>query len=247
MSKETDVAPAKMDVPELTIKSLKSIYQVLFVASVALNIVFSIFAYMNRIQLNRLEIDKRSMENALLAAEHLPSFSTFRLIFETNTLSKFLHSGEQPPFLNGNVTYRILENDVYDRLKTDLVVAQKGNRVASRITFLIVANTRNAPGESVTLNSMVGPKYRVGTIEGHSAVLVPLTYENAAKSIKAGADDLTEITFDVRSAENLVHHQSPISPAVNITWTPVLNDFGNVGRALVEQGDADRLNELLPK
>jgi hypothetical protein len=237
----------KMKEPTLTSPVLKNIYQVIFVLSVVINLIFSVVTYRDKSRLSELEIEKHTIENRLLLAEHLPSFSSFRLIYEINTLDKFLRSKDQPPFISGNKIYRILDNSVYQAAKIDLEAIKKGNRVSSRITFLTIANTHDATAHAVTANDQAGIQYRLGDLEGHSAVLVPLIYEKSAKSIKIGADELVKIVYQEAAGDKADAREMSIPAAGNVTWTPLLNDFVGVGRAEARQADDDRLYEQLPK
>jgi hypothetical protein len=249
MSEDKDSPGAAMKEPVLTIKPLKYLYQVLFILSAIANLVFAVINYQQKTRLSELEIEKRTAENRVLAAEHRPSFSIFRLIYEINTFDKFVRSGDQPPFLDGNRTYRILDNDVYREAKSDLDAIQKRNRVNSRLTFLAIANTHDVTAYAVTAASAEGTKYRLGDLEGHSAILIPLVYEKndrTTKSIKIGTDDLSKIAYRDESADKEAGRELAVPPPANLTWTPLLND-SVVGRASAAQADDGRLNDLIPK
>jgi hypothetical protein len=260
MPEESGTDLIKLEKPAFTSKRLQYTYQLLFVLSIMLNIISSVFAYIQHSRLvqldiekktieshlSQLDIEKKTIENRVLVTEHLPEFSTFRLIYEINTLSKFLQSGDQPPFLNKNKSFRILENGVYELVKGDLEAIRKHNRVSSRTTFLVVANTHDSTAYAVTIGTVARQQYKLGDLEGHSTVMIPLAYENAAKSIKVGSDDLVKIDYEVRIFEKAEPRQIPIPLPANVTWTPVINDSSGIGRALQGQGDEERLNELLP-
>jgi len=247
MGEDKESPGTEMKEPTLTIKPLKYLYQVLFVLSAIANLVFVVINSQQKSKLSELEIEKRTAENRVLAAEHRPAFSIFRLIYEINTFDKFVRSGDQPPFLDGNRTYRILENDVYREAKSDLDA--KRSRVNSRLTFLAIANTHDVTAYAVTAANTGGIKYKLGDLEGHSAVLIPLLYEESdksAKSVKIGTDDLSKIAYRDESADKEAGRELAVPPPANLTWTPLLND-SVVGRASAAQADDDRLNDLIPK
>ena len=152
MADDEKIELPKLTSAEVTNPILKYIYQIILVASLGLNVVFSVMAYRDKSRLSELEIEKHTIENRLLVAEHLPAFSSFRLIYDIGALDKFLRSHEQPPFLNGNRIYRFLENDAYLAAKSDLGNLKKG-RTSSRVTFLILANTHDSTAYAVTANS----------------------------------------------------------------------------------------------
>jgi hypothetical protein len=97
---------------------------------------------------------------------------------------------------------------------------------------------------SAFFNGLLGVQYRLGDVEGHSAVLIALAYESSDKQIHS--NDVIKIAYRESPEEKAATLEAPISPAGNLTWTPLVNDTV-VGRASVGQGDDDRLNELLPK
>src|ERR1039457_6492216 len=124
MAEDQDAEHFEMKEPTSLSSPLRYIYHGAFVVSAVLNVVFSIVAYQQKAKLSELEIEKRTIENRALAADHLPSIAIFRLIYEINTLDKFVRSGDQPPFLDGNKVYRILDNQVYTAAKSDLDAVQ---------------------------------------------------------------------------------------------------------------------------
>lgn len=247
MADDGDAEHSEMKEPKSLSGPFKYIYHAVFVLSAVLNVVFSIITYQQKSKLSELEIEKRTIENRALAADRLPSLTIFRLIYEINTLDKFLRSGDQPPFLNGNKVYRIVDDQAYTAVKSDLDAIQKRNRVSSRVTFLAIANLHDATAYAVTATGDAGTAYRLGDLEGHSAILIPLIYEKAAKSLTIGADDINKIAYREEAESTQEEREVIVPPRANLTWTPVLNDSSVVGRAAAAQPDDDRLNELLPK
>src|SRR5262249_40748452 len=114
----------------------------------------------------------------------------------------------------------------------------------ARVTFLVIANTSVSTAHAVSTIRSSAQQYSFGDIEGHSAVMIPLRYVNASNGVDIADPDPTELSYESRYLDHVKTFTTAIPPAANVTWTPVVDEFSNIGRA--SEGNESTLKELLP-
>jgi hypothetical protein len=239
---------------------MRRVYQILLVASIIGNIVLSFATYFNKVHSERLDDEKKALdnkfaeltlqraalENRIQIYNNSPTFSIFRLIYEMNSFSRFIDSHTQPPFLSDNKNFRIIENSIYENVKRDLTLIHRQQRLRSQLKLLVIANTSSSPAFALKITLADSSIVELGDVEPHTAVLIPVTYKKDDNSPNTGSDNFSQLIYDVRLGGDSAHQNLPIPGPVTTSWTPLLTDPAGVGRASVDDDRDKRLDETLP-
>jgi hypothetical protein len=87
----------------------------------------------------------------------------------------------------------------------------------------------------------------LGDLEPHTAILLPVIYQQDENAAKIGIDNYKQMAYDVRTAGDSTAQIITIPSAAATSWTPLLNDPAGVGRASVDDDRDRRIDDVLPK
>jgi len=170
--------------------------------------------------------------------------STFYVISEVENLRRFLDSKDPLPFTNDIHKYRIYENIVFDKLSTDISNQRPDNNKSSLITFLTIVNPSDVTAYATVAEAEGLANATLGDLEGHTAILIPITYKPATNGHETRASEYHQLRYEARIANTVQNFTREIPKETNPAWTPSLGNIRGWARAAPEE--EDHLQNLRP-
>lgn len=238
----------------------KSVYNLFLTISLIVNVVLASFSGYSAFKTSTLEDEKRKMElekgkieqsrlnieQELLIEKNTPHLSTFYLITKIESLHAFLESKQPFPYAQQVERYRILENEKFQQLSSEMKNFRENKNITATIHFLVIVNSGEINAYNTQLLTFNGDSVRTGTIELHSALLIPIYY-NKINSLRTEITPLFKsLAYDSKVGDLEHHFSENIKDPVSPSWVPTLGDLRGWGRATTKNDDS-YLKDLLPK
>ena len=196
------------------------------------------------VEKGRIEKQRQQVEQELFVEKNIPHLSTFYLITSINALESFTKSKEQFPFAQQVRRYRILETEAFDRLSADIKRLPKKANLTGTVHFLVIVNPGEINAYDAELQKFDSTKVAAGTIEPHSALLVPIYYKENDDLHAKITPLFAALQYDSKAGDLQRHHAENIENPVNPSWVPTLGDLRGWGRAKPSE-DNSHLKNLL--
>lgn len=234
-------------------KRANRIYQILLIFSLVLNGVLALRSQWNTERVRnlndekmQLDVKKTELENQLLLAKNLPTFSFFRLRYELGTFYSQLKQGKLLPFLSKVEDYRIIQNELLDSVELRLKTHSDRYEARQTITFLVVMNVSTAPAYSIRVEISNIPSIEVGDLMPGAVLLFPTEYEIERQNPVKRSIVISSLHYEVMSGTDRKPYHIIVPPAVAQSWVPILENIRGIGRALTID-EPDHLKKVLPK
>lgn len=228
----------------------KPIYNFFLTISLIVNVILAIFSGYSAFRTSKLddekkkiEIERKGIETELFIEKNKPHLSTFYLVTKIDALNEFLKSKAPFPYAQQVDRYRILDNQQFEQLSSDIEKLKKNQKVDGTICFLVVVNPGEIPAYNVKLKAIRGDLIETGDIESHSALMIPIYYSQSTDPHVKIPFINTSILYDSKAAGLQQSYSMDIEAPANISWVPKLNDLRGWGRAMPEKDNA-YLNNL---
>lgn len=192
-----------------------------------------------------IEKERKQIEQELFIEKNIPHLSTFYLITSIDALNSFIKSKESFPFAQQIRRYRILETEPFARLSADMEKLRRKAHLGGTAHFLVVVNSGEINAYDAKLQKFDSATVAAGTIEPHSALLIPIYYEHNDDQHTQITPLYTSLAYDSKAGDFQRHYAETIQGPVNTSWVPTLGDLRGWGRAKPAE-DNSHLKALIP-
>lgn len=223
----------------------KGVPRWLLVASAALNVVLAATSGYTAWLKSELEREKQRLEYAILVRDNSPSLSMFYLISGLANLQTLIDKRDTLPFTADVSRFRVLENEQFTRLNSDLAEFRRGRQRDTLATFFVIANSGTAAAFTATVESATG-RIQLGDIEAKTAVLIPMSLVTTSPTSQAAAQEYTTMTYETRLGSERQQASRPIPNPTTPSWMPTNGNLRGIGRASPEAQE-DHLRDLVPE
>lgn len=230
----------------------KSINSIVTIISLIINLILAIVSGYSAFRASKLENEKKkveiekskiekerqSIEKELFLEKNTPHLSTLYLITKIETLHAFIKSKESFPFAHQVERYRIFENSNFEQIRKDIKKLSRKLNVSGNIQFLVILNSSDINAFNTKLIKFGDEIVECGTIESHTALLIPIYYSKSEGVTTKISSLYKSIKYDskTRGLENnfVENIKSPVNPS----WIPTLGDLRGWGRASTKKDDS---------